>query len=260
MAGVKICGLSKQYTIGGQSFLALDNINLTIKDGSFVAVVGKSGCGKTTLLRLLCGLEERTAGELHYTREINDSAPNSSRSSRVGIVFQEPRLMPWLTVQENIAFPLLQDKQHKKSKEDKQKLVDKYIRMLGLENFKHAYPSQISGGMAQRTSLGRTLCFDPDLILMDEPFGALDYFTRKNLQNEMVNLFFNYNKTMVFVTHNVEEAVYLSQKVIVLNTGRVAGEFEVDLPYPRQTTSPAFLNIREKIYAAIMGVNQAEVG
>lgn len=248
MAGVEIAGLSKRYLIGNRQLFALEEINLALEHGSFTAVVGKSGCGKTTLLRLLSGLEEKTDGQITFTF---DSNQDSAAARRVGIVFQEPRLMPWLTVKENIGFSLLKEKKQT-SNED---VLAKYLQLLGLEPFKDAYPAQISGGMAQRVALGRALCYDPGLILMDEPFGALDYFTRKNLQNEMVNLFLSQKKTFVFVTHDVEEAVYLSQKVVVLNAGRMSGEFIVDLPYPRQTTSPQFLAVREQIYNAIMEVN-----
>lgn len=248
MAGVKISGLSKSYVIGKRSFYALKDVNLCLPDHSFTAVVGKSGCGKTTLLRLLCGLEEKTAGMIELFFDENRGG-NSSK--RVGIVFQEPRLMPWLTVGENIAFSLGKEM----DEAEKRGLVENYLRLLGLEPFKDAYPSQISGGMAQRTALGRALCYDPDVVLLDEPFGALDYFTRKNLQKEMVELFLSQKKTVVFVTHDVEEAVYLSQKVVVLEAGKIAGEYDVGLPYPRQTASPQFLAIQEKIYNTIMGVN-----
>ncbi len=246
MAGVRISGLSKVYTIGGRPFTALNEIDLSLPDGSFTSIVGRSGSGKTTLLRLLCGLEEITAGSIQLT-----GRPDAQSPMRVGIVFQEPRLMPWLTVRDNIAFPLISKA---KGRIDHEK-VDKYLSILGLEAFRDAYPAQISGGMAQRVALGRTLCYDPDLILMDEPFGALDYFTRKLLQKEIVELFSSQEKTIIFVTHDVEEAVFLSQRVAVLDQGKLSGDFLVDLPYPRQTISPIFLSLREKIYAAIIGTS-----
>ncbi|MEN6325410.1 MAG: ABC transporter ATP-binding protein [Syntrophomonas sp.] len=244
MAGVRITGLSKRYVIGKEAFFALEKMNLSIEDGSFTAIVGKSGCGKTTFLRLLCGLEEKTSGEIKFTNHGRES--NVSDEMRIGIMFQEPRLMPWLTVRENIAFSLFP------SQKEIKKDADRHLQTLGLELFKDAYPSQISGGMAQRTALGRALYYDPDMILMDEPFGALDYFTRKKLQNEMVGLFLNQKKTFVFVTHDIEEAVYLSEKVIVLEAGRIVQELPVELPYPRKTNSPEFLNITEGIYKAII--------
>ncbi|NPV93311.1 MAG: ABC transporter ATP-binding protein [Firmicutes bacterium] len=245
MAGVSITGLSKSYMVGKNRFFALKGLDLFLPEHSFTAVVGKSGSGKTTLLRLLCGLEQQSGGRIEFSRG-EDAGLTSPK--RVGIVFQEPRLMPWLTVRENIAFSL------GKEKDDpgKRERVEGCIRLLGLKEFADAYPSQISGGMAQRAALGRVLTYDPDVILMDEPFGALDYFTRKNLQKEMVELFLSQRKTFVFVTHDVEEAVYLSQKVVVLDEGRMVGEYAVDLPYPRQTSSPRFLAIRDKIYDTIM--------
>jgi sulfonate transport system ATP-binding protein len=248
MAGVKITGLNKTYFIKGQVIKALNDINLKIEDGSFTAIVGKSGSGKTTLLRLLSGLEEKTSGNLDFYFSDGD---HTASTERVGIVFQEPRLMPWLTVRENIAF----SQQKKRIEKKNMEVVDKYLEILGLQGFGDAYPSQISGGMAQRAALGRALCFDPDIILMDEPFGALDYFTRKKLQNEIMELFFNQKKTFILVTHDVEEAVYLSQKIVVLDAGKTVGEFDIDLPYPRQLTEPKFLALREKTYKAITEAN-----
>lgn len=250
MAGVKIEGLQKQYIIGSQIIYALKNISLHIPEGSFTVVVGKSGCGKTTLLRMLCGLEIQTAGKIEFTTSKNYEV---KKEKNVGIVFQEPRLMPWLTVKQNMAFPLL-NKLHKKQIDS---IVEKHINIMGLEKFKDAYPSQISGGMAQRTALGRTLCYDPDIILMDEPFAALDYFTRTNLQDEMVGLFLSQQKTIVFVTHNVEEAVYLGEKIVVLDQGEVILDYPVELPYPRQSTSLEFVKIKEEILNAITNDNQS---
>jgi len=248
MAGVDITKLTKRYTIGERTFAALAEIDLSLEDGSCTTVVGRSGCGKTTLLRLLCGLEEATSGRITFT--YRDGA-QAAHEKRVGIVFQEPRLMPWLTVAQNIAFSRLGDPDRERTRA----LVDHSLKMLGLERFRDAYPAQISGGMAQRVALGRTLCYDPDLILMDEPFGALDYFTRKKLQNEMVDLFLSEGKTFLLVTHDVEEAVYLGQKVVVLDAGRLVKELAVDQPYRRKRTSAAFLEIQEAIFEMILESN-----
>ena len=252
MAGVKIINLRKQYSIGEQRIDALKNINLTIPKGSFTTIVGKSGCGKTTLLRLLCGLEQPTEGKLEFTYTNTD---NGIRRKPVGIVFQESRLMPWLTVKENMAFPLFK----KKNKKEANKIVEDCLQIMGLEKFKDAYPSQISGGMARRTALGRVLCQNPDILLMDEPFGALDYFTRKNLQEEMVRLFLSQKKTIIFVTHNVEEAVFLGEKIIVLNDGQVALEYDLSLPYPRRTTNIEFIRTKEVIFDAITGIQDKRI-
>ena len=173
MAGVRLKQLTKQYSLAGQSFLAVDNVDATIKSGSFTVIVGKSGCGKTTLLRLLSGLEQKSAGEIEWL-----DCQNQSQSPKVGVVFQEPRLMPWLTVRENIAFSRVKTKQSAPGSESASiDGVESTLALLGLTPFRDAYPNQLSGGMAQRVSLGRTLYYNPDLILMDEPFGALDYFT-----------------------------------------------------------------------------------
>lgn len=245
-AGVSVRNLKKQYRIGTETIDALKNINLIIPEGSFTTIVGKSGCGKTTLLRLLSELEKPSDGQIEF---IFDSPGHNSKDKRVGIVFQESRLMPWLTVKENMAFPLFKIK----NKEETDRIVEKYLAIMGLEKFKNAYPSQISGGMARRTAIGRVLCHDPDIILMDEPFASLDYFTRNNLQEEMVKLFVSQKKTIVFVTHNVEEAIALGQRIVVLNDGEVVLECPVSLPYPRKCTDANFQQIRAKILDAIMG-------
>ena len=242
MAGVKLTQLSKQYQVAGQLLEAVDNVTTTIEPGSFTVIVGRSGCGKTTLLRLLSGLEQKSAGSIEWLGGGSDGA-----AVKVGVVFQEPRLMPWLTVYENMAFAL--DKQPDRALVDRQ--VTGTLEQLGLAGFRDAYPSQLSGGMAQRVSLGRTLCYDPDLILMDEPFGALDYFTRKKLQRELVDLFLSQHKTIVFVTHDVTEAVFLGQKVLVMEAGQIVREVPINTPYPRQATDPSLLARQQEILAAL---------
>ncbi|PRR77157.1 Aliphatic sulfonates import ATP-binding protein SsuB [Clostridium liquoris] len=247
MAGLIIKNLSKTFLINDKKVKALNDINLSIENESFTAIVGKSGCGKTTLLRIICGLEKQSTGQLEFTH-CNE---NDHNSKRVGIVFQEPRLMPWLTVEQNMAFPMAENKNNSEIHE----IVHKYLSMLGLEKFKDAYPSQISGGMAQRVSLGRTLCYDPEIILMDEPFGALDAFNRRKLQNEFINIFREYKKTIIFVTHDVEEAVYLGQNVVIVDEGSIIKQISVPLDYYRDITSPEFLTLREEILNSILFKN-----
>jgi sulfonate transport system ATP-binding protein len=242
MAGVKLTQLSKQYQVAGQALEAVDNVTTTIEPGSFTVIVGRSGCGKTTLLRLLSGLEQKSSGSIEWL-----GAAEGGAAAKVGIVFQEPRLMPWLTVYENMAFALAG--QPDRTQVDRQ--VNGTLEQLGLTGFRDAYPSQLSGGMAQRVSLGRTLCYDPDLILMDEPFGALDYFTRKKLQRELVELFLRQHKTIVFVTHDVTEAVYLGQKVLVMEAGQIVREVPIDTPYPRQVNDPTLIERQQEILAAL---------
>ena len=242
MAGVELCNLSKHFLLGERTISAVQSVTTTISHGSFTVIVGKSGCGKTTLLRLLGGLEELTEGQIHWT-----DIEKQQLLPKIGFVFQEPRLMPWLTVYENMAFSL--DKSL--LSEAVTTIVNPILNQLGLESFRDAYPAQLSGGMAQRVSLGRTLSYDPDLILMDEPFGALDYFTRKKLQLEMVELFLLQKKTVIFVTHDVSEAIYLGQKILVMDEGRIVKEIPIEMPYPRNLASSDILDIQTEILESL---------
>ncbi|MGI6143294.1 MAG: ABC transporter ATP-binding protein [bacterium] len=243
MAGVKVNKLYKIYHLNGREIPALQGINLEVEEGSFVTVVGKSGCGKTTLLRILAGLEEKSRGKITFLN-------SRGEKNEVSIVFQEPRLMPWLTVKQNMVFSL-----RKCSPEIIEEKANKYLRLLGLEGFQDAYPHQISGGMAQRVALGRTLCYGARLILMDEPLSALDAFTRRKLQQEILNIYHLEKLTVLFVTHDVEEAVFLGQKVVVMDQGRVMGEIPVELPCPRDTHSNHFFQLKEKVLDLILGRN-----
>ena len=233
MQNIEIRGLEKAYQVAGEKFTALQDINATVGIGSFSVIIGKSGCGKTTLLRLIAGMETATAGTVDFPPCIG----------RIGMVFQEPRLMPWLTVRQNMAFAIQESQTGAKVEE----LVGYYIDILGLGQFADAFPSQLSGGMAQRVSLGRTLCYEPDLILMDEPFGALDYFTRRQLQREMADLFLSQKKTVVLVTHDVSEAVLLGQTILIMDSGRITGNIKVDLPYPRNPATAEFMAVQQHV-------------
>lgn len=237
MAGLIVKNLSKTFEFQNKKIQVLKNINLDVPERSFITMVGKSGCGKTTFLRIVAGLESKTEGQIEFINCKDRS------KKKIGIVFQEPRLMPWLTVEQNLAFSLIKckDKSYVKDK------VQATLEILGLSDFKKAYPSQISGGMAQRVSLGRTLCFDPEIILMDEPLGALDAFTRKKLQNELVDIFIKSGKTFIFVTHDIEEAVYLGQRVAVMNNGIITEEIQIDLDFYRNTEDAKFLEYKKSI-------------
>lgn len=232
-------GLCKEYLLAKRQVKALANVDLTVAQGSFVTVVGRSGCGKTTLLRLIGGLESRSAGEIVF----------QPGSAKIGMVFQEPRLMPWLTVEQNVALAI----EHKAGREEVRQTVAYYLDLLGLTSFRKAYPDQISGGMAQRVALGRALCFNADIILMDEPLSALDAFTRRNLQEELVKIFLACHKTILFVTHDVEEALLMGQRVIVMESGQIIRDMEVPFSYPRTAASEAFYRLREDILASIRG-------
>jgi len=227
--------LSKTYHGDKINITALAPTSLEFAEHSFTIVVGKSGCGKTTLLRLLASLEQPTTGSIAF----------GTASPAIGFVFQEPRLMPWLTVSENIAFAA---QSNGSLGTDKLPLL---LDLLGLTAFASSYPSQLSGGMAQRTSLGRTLFQNPDIILMDEPFSALDYFTRRGLQETLLTLFRQERKTIIFVTHDVEEAVLLGERVLIMQNGSVTADIPVNLPYLRDPASVEVLALRRRILSGI---------
>src|SRR5574344_959618 len=240
-------GLSKTYN----GKVALAPATLTFAGHSFTCIVGKSGCGKTTLLRLVAGLETPTAGTISLT----------GTEQRIGIVFQEPRLMPWLTVAENIAFAGCGNQPQQlapapetvspHSAPPPSARLEKLLRQLDLTEAAHLYPSQLSGGMAQRVSLGRTLYYDPDIILMDEPFSALDYFTRRSLQLTLLQLYAATRKTILFVTHDVEEAVLLGDRVLVMEQGTIKEQISINLPQPRQAVQVEIQNLRQQILVAL---------
>jgi ABC-type nitrate/sulfonate/bicarbonate transport system ATPase subunit len=237
-------GLGKRYRVGDAEIAALSGVDLTFRRGSITTVVGRSGCGKTTLLRLLAGLEAPSEGEL---RRI-EGAP-----SRTGVVFQEARLMPWLDVFGNVAFglrrrldPVLLDERCRAA-----------LDTVGLSAFSEAMPGQLSGGMAQRVAIARALVMEPDLLLLDEPFAALDAFTRRAMQNELVAIWQQRRPTIVFVTHDVEEAVLLGEHVLELEGGRVVGHEAVALPFPRDPTDRAVNSHRRRILANLIGPQQA---
>lgn len=232
-------GLCKEYQLRQQRVQALVDVGLAVEEGSFVTIVGKSGCGKTTLLRIIAGLESRSSGEIILTPS----------DARIGMVFQEPRLMPWLMVEQNMALAMPSGGNHKKTRET----VEHYLEILGLTPFRHAYPAQISGGMAQRVALGRALCFNSDIILMDEPLGALDAFTRRNLQQELLHIFQEHKKTVLFVTHDVDEALIMGQRVLVMDRGRIIQDYPIPFLSSRTVGSEAFFRLRENLLQAITG-------
>ncbi len=241
MAVAVIKGLCKTYRIAGREIKALADINLQLEKDRIISIVGKSGSGKTTLLRVLMGLEPKSCGEIEF----------GSKNAKIGTVFQEPRLMPWLTVEENMALGF----QDCLSLTFRQEQLSHYLQLLGLADFRKAYPHQISGGMAQRTALGRALCYDPDIILMDEPLSALDAFTRRKLQQDLVNILLDKAKSVLFVTHDIEEAIYLGSKVIVMDQGRKIREFLVPFSYPRNRADAAFYGLRNEIMQLLELIN-----
>lgn len=233
-AGVKIENLCKTYQVAERRLTVLNGLTAEFPEQSITVILGRSGCGKTTLLRILGGLESYDSGTLHVPDH-----------GKVGMVFQEPRLMPWLTVWKNVVFGL---PKNKISEPDIQAL----IRTVGLQGFEKARPMQLSGGMQQRAALARALAYDPELILMDEPFAALDYFTRSVMQDELIRIYSLQKKCIVFVTHSIDEALLIGQKILVLNQGTVKQEISLSgRPYPRDLLSDELIEIKKKIITTL---------
>ncbi|MCX8181994.1 MAG: ABC transporter ATP-binding protein [Candidatus Methanomethyliaceae archaeon] len=236
--------VSKKYEVGSSSLEVIKSLTFDVNENEFVCIVGPSGCGKTTLLRLVSGLEPPTSGRILIFGD-----PPDPRKQRFGVIFQEDSLLPWRTVIGNVKFGLeLQG--YKESEHEK--IARTYIELVGLQGFENYYPHQISGGMKKRVAIARALAINPDLILMDEPFADLDAQTRSLMQRELLNIWSKLNKTVLFITHNVEEAVFLAQRVFVLTKrpSRVKQIINIDLPYPRARLSPPFISYRERILTA----------
>lgn len=235
---IDVRSVTKSFDVAGQPIIALKDASLTIRKGEFITLIGASGCGKSTLLRIIAGFEQPTAGEaLMWGMPINGPAPLR------GMVFQDYALFPWLTVRDNISFgPTSQGWPKPKIRET----ADRFIEMVGLQRFADAYPHQLSGGMRQRVAIARVLANEAEVVLMDEPFGALDAMTRERLQEELLEIWRATKLTVVFVTHSVEEAIMLADRVVVMTPGpgRIESDSLLDLPRPRDLTSPEFNEIR----------------
>ncbi len=238
---LEIDRLSKTYQVKGEPLPVLEGISLAVQPGEFVSIVGTSGCGKSTLLRLIVGLEGDYEGELRL-----DGQRIVDTSLGRGIVFQEHRLFPWLTVEQNVSLGLLNAQL---SPGEKTRSVSEHIALVGLKGFESAYPHQLSGGMSQRVAIARALVSRPEVLLLDEPFGALDAITRTHLQQELQRIWQSEGITMILVTHDVEEAVYLGDKVVVMapRPGRIRRIVPVDLPHPRDRASTAFARLKDEV-------------
>ena len=241
MALLEITGVSKHFLADGKEMVVLQDINLSIRDNEFICFIGPSGCGKTTLLRIIAGLEEASAGSVTLNGE-----PIQGPSPERGMVFQEYSLFPWRTVMDNIAFGL---ELKGVPSAERERRARQYLKMIGLEKFGSRYPHELSGGMKQRVAIARALINDPKAILMDEPFGALDAQTRNIMQSELLRIWQEERKTVVFVTHSVDEAIYLADRIVVMSArpGRIKEIFEIGLPRPRNRTSHEVNAIRDRI-------------
>lgn len=256
---IEVKNLSKSFPLKGQDFVALDGVTLDIQDEEFVTVVGPSGCGKTTLLNVIAGLEAASGGEV-----LVDGQSVSGPSPERGVIFQQYALFPWLTVRENVEFGL---KLARKSRKETRKTAEHFIELVGLTQFADALPKMLSGGMKQRCALARAYAVNPKLLLMDEPFGALDALTRVNLQGQLLQTWQSEKRTVLFITHDVDEAVFLANKVIVMaaKPGRIKEIIEVDLPYPRHVDlrlTPRFGELRNRVWSAVYSqeLDQASYG
>ncbi len=243
VSGLRVHEVHKSFAVPdapGTRRLALDGTSFSIGAGELVALIGPSGCGKSTLLRLIAGLDLPDAGELLVGEE-KILRPSAER----GLVFQDPNLFPWLTVRRNIEAGLVARGVLREERYE----VDDFMRLVGLEAFANSYPHHLSGGMSQRVALARALINHPKVLLLDEPLGALDAFTRMRMQDEVLRLWENRRTTMLLVTHDIDEAIYMSDRIIIMTPppGRIDRNIDIDLVRPRDRTSESFLRVRSQI-------------
>ena len=235
-----IQNVNKSFTVDGQKVDVLKDINLEVQEGEFIAIVGHSGCGKSTLLKIIAGLEKNDTGLVTVDgKEVN--GPGMDR----GMIFQEHRLFPWMSIEKNVQLGL-----KGLSKEEKTKLSDQYLELVKLSEFKKAYPSQLSGGMSQRAAIARSLVSQPEVLLLDEPFGALDALTKIELQEELLKIRERFHNTMLMVTHDIEEAVYLADRIVVMSArpGRIKDVIKVELGTYRDRGGSDFAHYKKKIF------------
>jgi NitT/TauT family transport system ATP-binding protein len=242
---IELKNLTKIFDSNGKSVSAIKDMDLEINEGEFVSIIGPSGCGKTTILRMIAGLEKPSDGEVWERGKLVEG-PGPNR----GMVFQEFALFPWRTVIKNIEFGL---EIKGLPIEERREIALEYIDLVNLEGFENAHPNELSGGMKQRVGIARALANDPDVLLMDEPFGSLDAQTRNIMQKELLRIWEKTSKTVIFVTHSVDEALYLSNRVVVLTArpATVKRVFSIDLPRPRDRAGKEFAKIRHEILAEV---------
>lgn len=245
-AQVLVENVNKQFDGQDETLLALKDINLTVAQGEFVAILGPSGCGKSTLLNAIAGFSLPTSGRILANGNLV-TAPGPDR----GMVFQEYALFPWMTVSDNIAFGL--QIKHVSKQQIKEK-VHALLEVLQLLDFKNRYPKDLSGGMKQRVAIARVLALDPPIMLMDEPFGALDALTRRTMQDELLRIWMEFKKTIIFVTHGIEESIYLADRVVVMTyrPGTIKTIVPIELPHPRDVSSTAFVALQQNLTTLVM--------
>ena len=252
MPKLEVVGLEKRYLLEEgdelRELVALQDVSFTVAEREFVSIVGPSGCGKTTLLMIVAGLAERSGGEVRL-----DGRPVEGPGLDRGVVFQEFALFPWMTVLENVCFGL---EMKGVPRGQRLEVARRFLAMVGLQGFERVYPHRLSGGMKQRVAVARALAYDPEVLLMDEPFGALDAQTRAVLQQMLVDVWAQTRKTVLFVTHSIREALLLSDRVLVMSArpGRIVGELPVALPRPRDPLSPEFAALQRALAEMLGGV------
>ena len=234
--------VSKGYVVGNSVFSAVNNVSLDVYDNEFLVLLGPGRCGKTVLLNMIAGLEEPSFGDIM----VEGDRINGKSDPRVGMVFQELALMPWKTVMQNVELGL---KIRGVPKKERREVAQKYIDLVGLRGFEKSYPAQLSGGMKQRVGIARAYTSNPQILLMDEPFGQLDAQTRYAMQEEIQRVWQTEKRTVIFVTNNIEEAVYLGDRIVLFTNcpAHVKAEYTIDLPRPRDTVDPEFLRLRREI-------------
>jgi len=241
---IQVRQVGMTYSVDGRDTKVLGSMDLDVKEGQFVVLVGPSGCGKTTLLNIIAGFLTATSGQV-----LIDGVPVNGPDPRRIFVFQERGVFPWLTVAGNISFGLTD-----LSREERQQRIRHYVELVRLEGFEDNYPAELSGGMKQRVEVARALAMNPDILFLDEPFGALDSISRMNMRRELLRIWMAERKTILFVTHDIDESVQLADRIVVMGqrgTERVLRTVEVDIPHPRDISAPRYLEIRDSILEAI---------
>jgi ABC-type nitrate/sulfonate/bicarbonate transport system ATPase subunit len=243
VGAIKLTNVAKDHTLArGERLRVLDDITFETADRSFTSILGPSGCGKSTILNLIAGLDNHSAGQI------------SIDGTRIGFVFQQPRLLNWRTVAGNVVLPLEQQYSEKNLKRD---AATRYLKLVGLAGYEHYYPLQLSGGMQQRVAIARALAIDPDILLMDEPFSGLDEITARKLRQELLRIWQETGKTILFVTHSISESVFLSQQILIVSPkpARIFKRITIDLPYPREYGDLRLFEIETQLTKDFLGMD-----